>query len=631
MGATRWCPRSVLFASIVPALVGGCSTSELDEVEDEATCEGAKCDGLDDTPEVRTCVGLKGNGPLIAAHFGALARIVEERGVLSGVAGGSSGSMTAFVAESIAHNPLIEDCTPPGQVAFRACSEPERRARAALLFKSFVGFLDVLGRTREGLALDTLLRFREGVQSSGAEQTLEEVEADPNAEEQRPPANALDAVAAVVDLLRSQDVRSLANPEVLELITSLRPWRAIWFARDIVGAVADAAQFKPADHMMFVRSGVVDFDALARMLGRVSSFYIGPAEHASGRMYGPYAELDREDLSIANDGGIGGDRGLDDLPSHVQTFDDGYRWFLDGCASRSIGLGWDEVSELPVALPDDSDVSITCGELFAELLGSYQQVFRSGEDAYLNRVDDLVGRPSDRPTAYVGMAVTAVLRSERAIEAWHRARRDYVDHRRIVSADAWLAELDDFEHDVGMGYWATTETLAEMETPGSDDLSMSDFEDLKSAMFTPLADATWFEALGASPAEPGLARGIELGNGMISVGGWSDPQPVQALVASGGCDEVVAVTSPGASIAFAERVAEHLGGADHIDQLFDVSDLDSSVSASLAEADAVYCSNWNAWSLGQNGELFREGYLEGVWVEGGRPSIVGCSAGASSQ
>src|SRR5574338_1035238 len=88
----------------------GCAAEE--GAGDEAQCQGAKCDDVDDDENAdrRVCAAVRGNGQLIFAHFASLARITEHYGPLWGSAGGSSGSITQFLLESIQMNPAVASC-----------------------------------------------------------------------------------------------------------------------------------------------------------------------------------------------------------------------------------------------------------------------------------------------------------------------------------------------------------------------------------------------------------------------------------------------------------------------------------------------------------------------------------------
>ena len=99
-------------------------------------CQGGRCD----TGEYNLCVALRGNGGLISAHFAALARITEHYGMIDAVSGGSSGSVSIFILESIYSNPLVDEAD-------------DRVARAALLLKSFPGYLQVLRESDEAVAI----------------------------------------------------------------------------------------------------------------------------------------------------------------------------------------------------------------------------------------------------------------------------------------------------------------------------------------------------------------------------------------------------------------------------------------------------------------------------------------------
>ena len=83
-----------------------------------------------------TCAGIRGNGQNLFAHYGSLARHVEEYGAIKCAAGGSSGSITAFLVESIWASPDVHNCR-RGRCGIRA-----RDARMSLMLKSVIGLVD---------------------------------------------------------------------------------------------------------------------------------------------------------------------------------------------------------------------------------------------------------------------------------------------------------------------------------------------------------------------------------------------------------------------------------------------------------------------------------------------------------
>jgi hypothetical protein len=119
------------------------------------------------------------------------------------------------------------------------------------------------------------------------------------------------------------------------------------------------------------------------------------------------------------------------------------------------------------------------------------------------------------------------------------------------------------------------------------------FTDLKTAKFLALGERSWREVLSYSPAEPGLARALELDGGRsFSAGGWPDLHPVQVLE-NLGCDQVVYVTRRGAESNFAQGVGTVLGMSEREkSELYDLG-AKSAFAAALEQAGAVWCTDWN--------------------------------------
>ncbi|MEO1320392.1 MAG: hypothetical protein AAFV30_07470, partial [Pseudomonadota bacterium] len=220
--------------------------------------------GYDTRPSARhsTCAGIRGNGQNLFAHYGALARHVEEYGAITCAAGGSSGSITAFFMESMWANELTHVCRRNG----RACSERQRDARYALMLKSVVGL------TSAGLFedVDTVGALLAGI----SEGDIIELLNGPLPEE---------GVEALIRLLR--DLGPLINPEVIELLlTSPDP---VFHATDIIDGLQKGVQFIVDDPRVFLRTSVVNFDQFATLLGSYGSFYAGygPADERSFRRW----------------------------------------------------------------------------------------------------------------------------------------------------------------------------------------------------------------------------------------------------------------------------------------------------------------------------------------------------------
>ncbi len=199
------------------------------------------------------CTGVRGNGNRIFAHFGSQAQITGRYGPLEAVAGGSSGSITVFLAESVQANPLMYRCSG------RPCSRRETAARIALQWKTMQAL------TETGLALDfaTLDEILQRVEDEGILELIQH------------PETLQEGIAAFLSILG--DLGPLLNPEIPALLANSPnpPFHIV----DIVTATQKALGFQVDDTLVFVRPGLLNWAQLARLFGEIGSFYAG---------YGPY-------------------------------------------------------------------------------------------------------------------------------------------------------------------------------------------------------------------------------------------------------------------------------------------------------------------------------------------------------
>lgn len=521
--------RRVLLASSLSLLAGTAACGSNEATDEGSECVGAKCDDVDggEDDAARVCVGVRGNGQLIFAHFASLARIAEHYGPIWGGAGGSSGSITLFLLDSMQQNTALEFC------GSAPCTRAEQGVRLGLLLKSMNGYAGVLGMTPEAAAIGQLAPLAKRFGDAGIEALAE---TDPVAAQQ-----------ALLDLLGSEDLKDLVNAELVDTITS-SPDPA-FHVRDFAKALASLGSFDvgctPEQLEMgcnaksiFVRPGLLDFGSLVEKIGRIADFYAG---------LGPQ---------------------------------DAARWktWLDGCAGVSKGASWTTVAAAPLG-------DGTCGGEFTAMAEAYREgVLAAG------------GRPTrlDQPIGdgLAALISTSVLTGG-AVDAFATARADYqaaTDYTMDVSFD-----------DVRFGYWGAADDLARVEG------NPLGFEDLKTQKFLSLGTATWAEALSFSPAEPGLARALEINDAYVSAGGWSDLHPTLVL-ANLGCEETIYVTRRGEESGFATGVARELGmTAEQSAALYDLSAA-SSFAASITAADAVWCTDWNAKSPTDLAGVFADGY-----------------------
>lgn len=212
------------------------------------------------------CVAVRGNGELVTAHFSALARLAELYGPFEGVAGGSSGSITAFLTESMHMNPRLWRC------GDGACDREQAGLRLALMYKSLYGYLGAMTERDEAVAIAAILEVVERAQAEGIGELIDGGQLE-------------QAWTALVTLLESEDVRDLVNPELLGLLGSTEDIG--YHLPDIWAGITSLGSFDAVDATIFVRPGLVHFAGLASKLGRIGSFYAG---------YGAFDEAGWEDF-----------------------------------------------------------------------------------------------------------------------------------------------------------------------------------------------------------------------------------------------------------------------------------------------------------------------------------------------
>lgn len=493
------------------------------------------------------CVGVRGNGERITSHFASLARIAEHYGLFDGIAGGSSGSITSFLVESVQMNPFVR-CA--------GCTPYEQGRRAAVLFKSLHGYFGLLAASGEGQAIGTLTTLAGQIQEQGIEAMLTN---DPTA-----------GVEALIAILESDEVLPLINAEVLSLLSESPD--PVFHARDIVGALQNAANFNAEDPSIFVRPGLVSFETFARRLGRIGSFFAA------------YEPVDRSAMEN----------------------------FLNECGDTR-GLLWSEITEL-----ETSDGS-TCGALFNSLAGNFRSALLENEDRYASRIDERVGQHLP------ALITTGVLQGD-AADQWRAARASYLAGEDID----WSIDFAD----VRFGYFGQDSDLERVAG------NVHGYTDLRTAQRVSLGALTWAQVLAMSPAEPGLSRGIELpGGDMISVGGWSDLQPVQAL-RNLGCEKVIYLTRRGGPSGFFMGITELLGASDaDREALVDLAG-PSAFRTALEDATGIWCTDWDTPPATDLEAMYEDGYnaplqtsdrwlgaVDGYPIIGPNLGVMGCTAG----
>lgn len=195
------------------------------------------------------CVALRGNGDRIPAHFAGLARITENHGLISGVAGGSSAAYSALLVESVQKNAAVQ-CV--------ECNAKKKGERVSLLLKSVFGYIDAISVSQDFLAAQSYAALLSEIQTSGLDQQLD--------------IGSPQATQDLQVLLNSERFRSLINPEVFQLLRqSPNPE---FHAADLYKGMQMAASFDPSDQNILVRPGLLNVDGLAEQIGLAADFYV---------------------------------------------------------------------------------------------------------------------------------------------------------------------------------------------------------------------------------------------------------------------------------------------------------------------------------------------------------------------
>jgi hypothetical protein len=325
-----------LLIAVASVGLGACSSAP---AADDAAADEGEIVQASATPKL--CAAVRGNGESILTHFASLSRIVEHYGVVDGMAGGSSGSITTFAYESILKNPVMHRC------GTKRCSADADAARVALALKSVQGYANVVGDSEEALSVKGLagaaakLKADYEARGIGALSSAESVE----------------AAKRLKEVLSVPEVRAIVNPEVFAMLADVR--HLAFNVGEIKTSISQLGAFSVDDNRLFFRTGVLAWPALATLFGRVGDFYAG---------YGP---ADKAGMSA----------------------------WLDACAESTRDKPWSEAAE--VAVPEGG----TCGSALEALVKDYRGKARGAEGTYVSRLDERVGDPKSPLHKLVSTAV----------------------------------------------------------------------------------------------------------------------------------------------------------------------------------------------------------------------------------
>ncbi len=220
------------------------------------------------------CLSVRGNGELIASHWGAMASVVEKLGLPRAQAGGSSASISIFLLDGIASSPMVKQ-------------QPEA---AVFLIKSLEGITYWIKNQKEWQDFALLAA---DAQKLGSAEWAKDIHQTFSKMDETQIASALQVffdnlgriesnlvVGRKLNLINVESFARLSEA-VREVQTAQNPLHisealksAKFYAGELYKTYEVFGKFNAeADDNLFFRAGIVNFDGLAQQAGRVAAFY----------------------------------------------------------------------------------------------------------------------------------------------------------------------------------------------------------------------------------------------------------------------------------------------------------------------------------------------------------------------
>lgn len=606
------------------------------------------------------CIAIRGNGELMPAHWGALAQTVEYFGVPQGIAGGSSGSLSAFLMESFMMNPILQDPT---------LDLETKSTYLAFMIKSLEGFLTFYTdrpQFQHFIASLKLLVDIGGEKHQWPQRLESFFKIYPT------PAQAISAITQVQDLLiEAQNSQVFYGPQVVRFHNAIKNLTAysVTHQKDLndpsnnfvsIAALplghlippthspiehfnTEYTKLKEAisvfgsfnakdDKALFYRSGIVNFKALARVFGFIANFY--------------------------------------SLKNSSVSAQKSFQHFLSTCASSTIGKTWQEITE--------GNQNPHCQRELYNTIHSY--ISSTDPSSNKLRINDRVG------DFFPTLVSTSVVVGSSDIKNLKEQQKLYnTKTSGELKSENYLKTLEYLpikNSHLKFGYWGKANTLKAIQNfinknqnKMASTSDLSDQELLSDAMsmdktkrFLALGETSWETALSLSPAEPGLSSMLPFKNHQgveyMSLGGWSDLLPIPVLKWMG-CENVVYLTRRGGESFFAQGIAKRIfqfqdipwqaldtsktdqgnknrwandvgysehdlkslsqndpekrtrGANDPIttwSEMFNLANPKSAFNISLKMSDAVVCTNWNAFNIKKDfHEMITQAYTAPIY------------------
>ncbi len=250
----RWAMEAICVLCVASLSLSSCRTKSGDSTDDRAEV----LDVSDSQPAPESCIAIRGNGARLFAHFGALGRYHEYYPPAQAIAGGSSGSITSFLYESMMLNPLLSQCDG------KECTPEEARLRLSFMLKSLPVYGTAFYDSNEIKALRYVFDLYTNIKSKtfDRQEFRNLVTAAPD--------QAWDRLEAI---LSAAELRELVSGEVFKLLRESE--NKIFHLKEIQKALESFGKFQATDASIFLFPSFFNWDVFAQRIGRIGNFYAG--------------------------------------------------------------------------------------------------------------------------------------------------------------------------------------------------------------------------------------------------------------------------------------------------------------------------------------------------------------------
>jgi len=563
------------------------------------------------------CTGIRGNGELAPAHWSALSRITENKGLPTAAAGGSSASITIFLMDALSRNTNLSS------------NEADKNKELGLLFKTMVPHIFYL--YNEDAKSPTIMRLAGNLTGLGDGGFIHKLKS---------------AVKIAKDLPEFFEVLGeygpLLNSEVAKGLRSNFSFYKAQLAESLkVFGSFDAK----TDKNIFYRKGLVDFKFLGMIFGRVADFYAGyGAEKVNTKM--------KKFLNTCSD--VSFNKEWSEVIKALPICKDLLHASLD--AYYEAPTVERRVRSHRKSGPKFRTRTITLKRKFPnrmifEKVGSGLKAFPTtslvvGDAA--KRYKNLLQRYEENEAKDVD-SFSVDFNSELKYGYWGKSEDLFEIKSNIDQLFPTDTKSNKFQPIEG-GVWFEVLGTSPAE-PGLSNLQrIADGNILKPksvkkkryfkkflGIFPTLRPIGWFDE------EDNSEGVVPFREDIYSAGGWSDLHPTLVLKASG-CEEIMYITRQGGESVFGQQIFIRLTGYDDKisfwediaeknrigqtnmtpdeesspwNKLYNLANPESSFNTSLSVATSVYCTNWDKFYVlkGEINQTLTDAYHAPVFLK----------------